>query len=240
MHWMQHNLASGAGLARAVELVLGYWSAGGWLMLPLSAVCFLIWWRYLALLRRLKGANATQETCIDELRRRLGQAGNDSAVSEWLGSQPGAVPRLARHLLARIAAGLPFRDAFDQCRDGELAVYLHSFYVLGALVVAAPLLGLLGTVFGMIETFDAVSLRSGDTAELVAGGISQALITTQVGLVAALPGTFGLAHLFRLYERLKNDIERCGSHLYIVFQRLEAAAGQVRGQATSAPERAGY
>ena len=50
--------------------------------------------------------------------------------------------------------------------------------------------------------------------------MSQALITTQVGLITALPGTLGLAHLYRLYKQLRNDIDRCESHLYLVFQRL--------------------
>lgn len=66
---------------------------------------------------------------------------------------------------------------------------------LAALIAAAPLIGLLGTVLGMIETFDAVGNKYADTADLVAKGISKALVTTQAGLVSAIPGTFALAHL---------------------------------------------
>ena len=188
-------------------------------MIPLAAVCMAIWSRYLALLARLRSALATPDSCFHELESRLGLSNDPEAVATWLRLQPGAVPRLARHILARLSAGLPFREAFQQCRDGELAFYQHAFYLLGAMVVAAPLLGLLGTVLGMVETFDAVSVPTGDTARMVAHGISQALITTQVGLVTALPGTFGLAHLFRLYQRLQNDIERCGSHLFVATSR---------------------
>jgi len=55
------------------------------------------------------------------------------------------------------------------------------------LVAAAPLLGLLGTVTGMIGTFEVMSLFGAGNPQLMAGGISQALITTALGLVAAIP-----------------------------------------------------
>jgi biopolymer transport protein ExbB len=126
--------------------------------------------------------------------------------------------RIARHTFARMGAGLPFRDAFQQCREAELSRYSHSFSILAALVAAAPLLGLLGTVLGMIETFDAVGHSTGDTAERVAAGISKALITTQVGLAAALPGTFGLVHLRRLLRRLRNKVDHWETHLAIILR----------------------
>ncbi|MBU6160681.1 MAG: MotA/TolQ/ExbB proton channel family protein [Myxococcales bacterium] len=56
------------------------------------------------------------------------------------------------------------------------------------LVVVAPLLGLLGTVSGMVETFSALA-GDPDAGASVAGGISEALVTTQFGLILAIPGT---------------------------------------------------
>jgi len=87
--------------------------------------------------------------------------------------------------------------------------------MLAVLVAVAPLLGLLGTVLGMVGTFQAVGVRHADTAVMVADGIGQALVTTQIGLVAALPGTFALAYLQRLLRRLANDIDRCESYLVV-------------------------
>jgi len=203
----------------SLDVIWLYWSAGGWLMVPLAVVAFLILQRYVSLLRRLRAALSAPEECVDTLEQRLCEGNAVGLVRDWLITLPGAVPRIARHVLTRMQAGLGFHEAFRQCRAGEMGQYQHAFYVMGALVAAAPLLGLLGTVFGMIETFHGVALRSGQTADLVAGGISQALITTQVGLVAALPGTFGLAHLHRLYQRLTNEIDRCQSHLFMVVER---------------------
>lgn len=57
-------------------------------------------------------------------------------------------------------------------------------------VAAAPLLGLLGTIIGMIDTFEGISNTGGDTSVMVAGGISKALVTTNAGLVVALPALF--------------------------------------------------
>jgi biopolymer transport protein ExbB len=82
---------------------------------------------------------------------------------------------------------------------------LVRFRVLVAsLVIAAPLAGLLGTVTGMIETFDglgqgALFAASGG----VAGGISQALLTTQMGLVVAVPGVI----VGRLLDRRQRGLE---------------------------------
>jgi len=233
VNWLCDNLLSADTAQHAVRIVLDYWRAGGWLMTPLAVICFLIWYCYLGLTQRLQTALETPEGCIDELEARLVRDRRDPAIAKWLAGLPGAAPRLARHLLARVAAGLSFHEAFEQCREGELSPYAHSFGFLAALVVAAPLLGLLGTVLGMIETFDAVALRSGETAELVAGGVSQALITTQVGLVAALPGAFGLAHVRRLYKRLRNDFDRCESHLYLLFERLDREPGPRERSETS-------
>ena len=84
------------------------------------------------------------------------------------------------------------------------------------LVSTAPLTGLLGTVTGMLSTFAGLGASSGNnTIDLVAGGISEALITTQTGLVLAIPG-YILIHL----TRRKRD------RLSIFLNKLEITAIQ--------------
>lgn len=75
--------------------------------------------------------------------------------------------------------------------------------ILAAFTAAAPLVGLLGTVLGMVETFDAVAEVAGEPGRRMAGGIRQALVTTQFGLLIAIPGVFGLARL----QRLARDVD---------------------------------
>jgi len=60
-----------------------------------------------------------------------------------------------------------------------------NFLKLGAAI--APLLGLLGTVIGMIKTFEAMMIFGTGDPQLMAGGISEALVTTMLGIIAAVP-----------------------------------------------------
>ena len=76
---------------------------------------------------------------------------------------------------------------------------------LRTLVVVAPLLGLLGTVLGMIETFQALVHGNVEMTTRLADGIHVALYTTQAGLMAALPGVAALAHLQHIYRDLDKE-----------------------------------
>ncbi len=77
-------------------------------------------------------------------------------------------------------------------------------------VSAAPLLGLLGTVTGMLTTFAALSEGSGgdQTMSAIAGGISEALVTTMTGLVIALPGLFFQYVLGRKFAEYRHFLDR--------------------------------
>lgn len=83
----------------------------------------------------------------------------------------------------------PSRKLLDDAFYKYLVEMRQFGRVIRAIVAVAPLIGLLGTVIGMIETFDSLA-----TAQLfsqtggIAGGISQALFTTQLGLIVAVPG----------------------------------------------------
>jgi biopolymer transport protein ExbB len=94
---------------------------------------------------------------------------------------------------------------FDELRKDETAVFDRDLKVMKICVSAAPLLGLLGTVTGMLSTFGALASGSGGekTMEMVAKGISEALITTETGLVVALPGILFQYMLVRQNERYK-------------------------------------
>lgn len=79
----------------------------------------------------------------------------------------------------------------------ELERYLNT---LGTIAAASPLLGLLGTVFGMIQVFSAITIHGNSNPSILAGGIAQALITTAAGLSVAIP-----ALIFHRYFRGKID-----------------------------------
>ena len=81
---------------------------------------------------------------------------------------------------------------------------------------AAPLVGLLGTVKGMIGTFVGLSARGSAMMDLLSSGVSEALVTTQVGLIVALPGLVGLHAIRRKIARLETELDRIGSRLVSV------------------------
>lgn len=109
-------------------------------------------------------------------------------------------------LLYRFDAAKASHLGEDALRETEMGLDRFSSLVK-SIVRAAPLAGLLGTVSGMIDTFDAL----GDTTLLsqaggVAGGISEALFSTQMGLLVAIPGLLIGRILDRRQERLQAEV----------------------------------
>jgi biopolymer transport protein ExbB len=124
--------------------------------------------RLLALTRQAKRIEL-QKQQLDELSDN--PLGRIMAVADH--HQCSNADELARFLDEAILAELP------ECRKG-----LGSLAVLAAV---APLLGLLGTVAGMIETFQAITAYGNSDPQVLSSGISQALLTTEFGLIAAVP-----------------------------------------------------
>ena len=79
---------------------------------------------------------------------------------------------------------------------------LRNLGTLGTIAAIAPLLGLLGTVIGMITVFSVVETDGGGFTSALAGGISQALITTAAGLIVAIPTLFFQRHFERRVDEL--------------------------------------
>jgi biopolymer transport protein ExbB len=79
--------------------------------------------------------------------------------------------------------------------------------VLNIIAAVAPLLGLLGTVTGMIGTFDIITVHGTGDPKMLSGGISEALLTTQFGLVVAIPALFAHAILSSRVDHVMGDVE---------------------------------
>jgi len=107
----------------------------------------------------------------------------------------------------------------------DLECYLGT---LGTIAAVAPLLGLLGTVFGMIEIFsETVNIGNGDV-KVLAGGIAIALVTTAAGLVVAIPSLFFHRMFVRKVESLVVELER--ESIKLVDALYSSRAVEVKGE----------
>lgn len=180
------------------EQLVDYLAAGGHgIMLPLLAIAFVLWYAIgarWALLRR--GSNRNVRVLLARYERGAGGKVDgvlDAAVVRGL-SLRGQRPRDLRRVLD---------DAFAGHRR---AVRRHRV-LIGTLVAIAPLLGLLGTVNGMIVTFDSLAEMALFTqGGGIAAGISTALYTTQMGLAVAIPGYLAKGMLDRRQAQIEMDL----------------------------------
>lgn len=197
---------------------LTYWVAGGPLLLALAVVCLCIWFFVLrsrfVLTTVIEENPGLEEGICEELA-----SGQLACCERRLAQQPGIVPGVVAGTLQGVREGRPAGEAFEARLALPLKRLGRDFALVAALTAAAPLIGLLGTVWGMIETFDAVSAATGQTSVRVASGISQALITTQFGLVIAIPGVFGLARLRRLRRQVEMRFALCKTHVLLGLAR---------------------
>ena len=87
------------------------------------------------------------------------------------------------------------------------AVINDNMSVITTLVALCPLLGLLGTVTGMIEVFNVMAVTGGGDAKSMAGGVERSTIPTMAGMVAALSGLFANTYLQRIASREQESLQ---------------------------------
>lgn len=177
--------------------ILFYMDAGGYVMPPLVIATIVMWYaigyRYAAMRR---GTARGARNLIDRVRRGK-MPKNDGVMSRALRKgvrlQQQQMPYLRRFL----------DEAFAE-EEAELRRYQ---VLITTIVLVAPLLGLLGTVVGMIETFDSLGdLSLFSQSGGIAGGISQALFTTQMGLAVSIPGMIVNGILYRKQRELLHEL----------------------------------
>jgi biopolymer transport protein ExbB len=121
----------------------------------------------------------------------------------------GRVAEIIRYTQSNVSSSEQVRDRFEEVRIALVSLIERRTKFVGSLVAAAPLLGLLGTVLGMLQTFFGISSSRGEeTAGVIAAGVSEALVTTQTGLTIALPGLFIVMLIHRQRHRLEARLAR--------------------------------
>jgi len=136
------------------------------------------------------------------------EGGNVEAAREVAGRSRIPAGRVLAAGVEVVGKSEPEREAaMESALLAEAPHLERSLSLLGALAGVAPLLGLLGTVSGMIATFDTISAVGTGNPRLLSGGISEALITTQLGLMVAIPLLLAHAGLDRWVQRREAMLE---------------------------------
>ena len=116
-------------------------------------------------------------------------------------------------------------NAFTRAANQELQRYQQGLPTLDTCITAAPLLGLLGTVTGMMGTFGA--LGGGDigaAAGKITGGVAEALIATMCGLAIAVTGLLPFNYMNSRVDEAKHEVEDASNSLEIIVRKSEGAA----------------
>jgi len=178
-------------LQELVSAALRIWRAGGWGMVPLAINGLVMYGLGLFMLAKLmqKGLHRSPERVWRRWETDPGRVRDSLARLLGTAMQCRTLEELQHH--------------FEAVRNDELVPFERDLNVMNVSVSAAPLLGLLGTVTGMLATFSALATGGGgdQTMGMVAGGISEALITTETGLVLALAGVMFQFVLKRQHDK---------------------------------------
>ena len=161
--------------------------AGGWLMLPILICSVLALAIIIQRFYTLRRSRVIPDGALQAVYRQY-KAGN--LTSEYINSLREKSPLeqiLAAALINRNQPRGVMKEAIED--TGRHVVHELERYIntLGTIAAISPLLGLLGTVIGMIKVFSAITTQGVGNPSALAGGISEALITTAAGLCVAIP-----------------------------------------------------
>lgn len=218
------DLSSGAALRQVArqENLVEHVRAGGPIVWPILLIALIgvgLIIHKSVFLNRVHGNTDRVMTEVNDLADR----GDWSACEKVV-----QVPRRQKWpVIAVIKAGLAGRSEERETLESilqesilhELPQVQKGLSTLAIFAAVAPLLGLLGTVTGMIQTFRVITLYGTGDPKLMSGGISEALVTTEIGLAVAIP--FMLAHTFlsRKVDHIVGDMEKNAVRLTNIIQK---------------------
>ncbi|MBC2607959.1 MotA/TolQ/ExbB proton channel family protein [Pelagicoccus albus] len=175
------------------ESMIEIWTGGGWLMIPLAILVIVIYYVLFDTWGFLSRNNFYRE--------------DPNAWEHWIDrpeDSQGEIGHILRYVRGDRLPIADMRWRFEEVRIALLKPITRRIIFGSILTGTAPLTGLLGTVAGMLSTFGGLSTGAGgETVDVVAGGISQALITTQAGLIVAIPAYIIIASIKRRRDEME-------------------------------------
>jgi biopolymer transport protein ExbB len=163
---------------------------------------------------------------VEKIRERVKHHDLDGAIKIG-GDNQDFVARVITFALAHRAES--FSSAVLRAANLELKKFNRGLAVLDTIITLAPLLGLLGTVTGMIHAFGLLGGRELDAPEAITGGIAQALIATAFGLSIAITALIPFNYLNARLEEARHDIEDAATQLELHLEQCtECRKGELK------------
>ena len=208
-----------------MDAVLAIAGTGGLIIAILAILSLLtvtlIVVKTLQLARVRSGAAQRQEALV-----RWANDDKDAAIAMLAGGRAPA-DRVAHYALKSTLNRLPRKPLEAELMrrgNSEVEQMNRHIRILELVAMIAPLLGLMGTVTGMIQSFQELELAQGAAnASVLAGGIWQALLTTAAGLVVAIPAAIGATLLSARIESAAHEIETAVGQFFLLEDTGTAA-----------------
>jgi biopolymer transport protein ExbB len=186
---------------------------GGFLMYPIffsSLLAIAIFFERMFFLKSIKTSTRKFGNRISDLIRK----GNiNFAISACRKNYSPISQIILAALLKHGSSREEIREAIEDTAHQEVAILEKNLPILATVGNIAPLLGLLGTVFGMIKGFQVISTIGIGNPEALAGAISEALLTTAFGLSVAIPTIVAYNYLVNRVERQIKEMEATSTEI---------------------------
>lgn len=195
------------------DYVVNSLEKGGWVLAPIF-ICSIMGWFYIfEIWKRLAKLSPKEK---DWVRKFSYVAGIKQWVRNLTKRNANTIPGiiLSRVYLIRDSGRSAMLNSYNEEMKCLTPLMESGLSTLGVLASVAPLLGLLGTVSGMVGTFSVISVFGAGNPALMADSIGEALVTTQNGLLAAIP--LMIAHIMLLNKsiNLEQEVEKA-AHVLI-------------------------
>lgn len=186
-------MADSSGFFQDMTLI---WVSGGWLMIPLFLLAVALYYTALKLFLNLQFHFLIRARVYDwsdkEIAERI--SGRWRVLWDLLDIGASTAREVKRH--------------FEEIHNEYLSPVNRRIKFLAVLIAVGPLIGLLGTVTGMLSTFSGMAASHNSRLDSVVTGISEALITTQTGLIISIPGLVLLSLIVQRRNLLQRAILR--------------------------------
>ena len=157
----------------------------------------------------------------DEILSLVANKKIDEAIA-LCDTKKSCVASAVKKFLQKAPKGIDVQDyefILKEVTNQETSPYEKRLNLLASVISISPMLGLLGTVTGMIRAFTNISKYGAGDAAIVADGIAEALLTTAAGLMIAIPVIVVYNYLNRRLEKMENEIDDVVTNIINIFRR---------------------